>query len=109
MTVESPLVDADGNTVKKRGKNVPDPEKRDYEYIPLNEDIKTYFEKEVLPYNPNAWIDTAKTKVGYEIPMTRIFYEYTRLDETDNILENISVLENSIKASLQSLFHKEEM
>ena len=109
VTVESPLVDADGNTVKKRGKNVPDPEKRDYEYIPLNEDIKTYFEKEVLPYNPNAWIDTAKTKVGYEIPMTRIFYEYTRLDETDNILENISVLENSIKASLQSLFHKEEM
>ena len=64
---------------KKKGKKVPDPSKRDTETIPLAEENDEYMEREVLPYNPEAWIDDAKTKIGYDIPFTKIFYEYTEL------------------------------
>ena len=53
-----------------------DPELRDRENVPLKEDIQAYFEREVKPYVPDAWIDFSKTKVGYEIPFTRHFYKY---------------------------------
>ena len=76
ITIESPQVDEDGNLVKKGKKLVADTSKRDTENVPLDEDIDIYFEREVLPYRPNAWIDRNKTKVGYEIPFTRTFYEY---------------------------------
>lgn len=66
-------------TTKKAGIEtiLPDPDLRDYENIPLNEDIKAYFAREVTPHVPDAWIDEEKTKVGYEIPFTRHFYVYT--------------------------------
>ena len=62
--------DVDGNPE-------PDSELRDYENVPLKEDIHEYFEREVRPYLPDAWVDEEKTKVGYEIPLTRHFYKYT--------------------------------
>ncbi len=61
----------------KDGTSLPDPDLRDYENIPLDEDLNTYFAREVLPHVPEAWIDHEKTKVGYEIPFTRHFYVYT--------------------------------
>lgn len=60
----------------RKGKPEPDPELRDTENVPLKEDIQAYFEREVKPYVPDAWIDFSKTKVGYEIPFTRHFYKY---------------------------------
>ncbi|MFH9964926.1 N-6 DNA methylase [Streptomyces mirabilis] len=65
--------------VKKAGIEtiLPDPDLRDYENIPLDEDIEEYFAREVTPHVPDAWIDHEKTKVGYEIPFTRHFYVYT--------------------------------
>jgi type I restriction enzyme M protein len=59
------------------GTPLPDPDLRDYENIPLDEDIDAYFAREVTPHVPDAWIDYDKTKVGYEIPFTRHFYVYT--------------------------------
>ena len=56
---------------------LPDPDLRDYENVPLDEDIDVYFAREVTPHVPDAWIDREKTKVGYEIPFTRHFYVYT--------------------------------
>ena len=76
IVVERPRKDEDGNVIKKKGKPVADASQRDTENVPLTEDINTYFEREVLPYAPDAWVDTKKRKVGYEIPMTRYFYEY---------------------------------
>ncbi|WP_369168923.1 N-6 DNA methylase [Streptomyces sp. R28] len=61
----------------KKGNVLPDPDLRDYENVPLDEDIDTYFTREVIPHVPDAWIDYDKTKVGYEIPFTRHFYVYT--------------------------------
>ena len=81
ITVERPERDAAGNEVlatKGKGKNrpVPDANLRDTENVPLREDIDAYFEREVLPHAPDAWIDREKTKVGYEIPFNRHFYVF---------------------------------
>jgi type I restriction enzyme M protein len=62
---------------QKGGAPEPDPELRDTENVPLTDDIDAYFAREVLPHVPDAWIDEAKTRKGYEIPFTRHFYRYT--------------------------------
>ena len=54
----------------------PDSELRDYENLPLKEDIHAYFKREVLPHVPDAWIDESKTHIGYEIPFNRHFYVF---------------------------------
>ena len=70
--------DPEGEVQKaKDGTPEPDPDLRDYENVPLDEDIDAYFAREVTPHVPDAWIDHDKTKVGYEIPFTRHFYVYT--------------------------------
>ena len=69
--------------------------------------IDQYFKREVLPYAPDAWIDTKKTKIGYEIPMTRYFYEYKAPEPIEDIMARITDLEADISKSLQALFHKE--
>ena len=107
IVVERPLKDEQGNPVLKKGSPVPDPDLRDTENVPMKEDIDEYFQREVLPYAPDAWIDRKKTKVGYEIPMTRYFYKYQPPEPVDQIMERITALEKDIAASLQALFHKE--
>lgn len=108
IVVERPLLGENGKPVLKRGKPVADPNLRDTENVPLVEDIDRYFEHEVLPYAPDAWIDKSKTKVGYEIPMTRYFYEYQPPEPVEDIVERIRGLETDITASLNALFHKED-
>lgn len=105
IVVERPQRDENGEIIKKKGKPVADANLRDTENVPLTEDIDSYFEREVLPYAPDAWIDRKKTKVGYEIPMTRYFYEYQKPENSEHILGRIIGLENSISESLKSLFH----
>ena len=107
IVVERPQRDENGEIIKKKGKPVADANLRDTENVPLTEDIDAYFEHEVLPYAPDAWIDKSKTKVGYEIPMTRYFYEYKKPENSEDILGRIINLENSISESLKKLFHKE--
>ena len=107
IVVERPQRDENGNIVKKSGKPVADANLRDTENVPLDEDIDRYFEREVLPYAPDAWIDKKKTKVGYEIPMTRYFYEYKAPESVDSIVERINALEADITTSLKALFDKE--
>ena len=74
--LQRPLRDEEGNLVLKKGKKQPDTSLRDTENVPLKEDIKEYFEREVRPFAPDAWVDEKKSKVGYEIPFTRYFYKY---------------------------------
>lgn len=108
ITVESPLLDENGETVKdKKGKTQSDSNKRDYENVPLDEDIDKYFEREVLPYNKAAWIDKSKTKVGYEIPFTRTFYVYKQLEKADEIASRIEWHEKSLMEKLRKLFGEE--
>ena len=107
IVVERPQRDEAGNIILKRGKPVPDTSLRDTENVPLVQDIDAYFAREVLPYAPDAWIDHSKTKVGYEIPMTRYFYEYQAPEAVENIVARITALEQDISAGLSELFHKE--
>lgn len=104
IVVERPQKDEDGNVIKKKGKPVADASQRDTENVPLTEDIDTYFAREVLPYAPDAWIDTKKTKVGYEIPMTRYFYEYQAPEPVEDIAVRLHELELDIQSSLDALF-----
>ena len=92
---------------EKNGKLVADPSKRDTENVPLDEDIDAYFTREVLPYNPDAWIDKSKTKVGYEIPFTRTFYEYKEIEPADQIAQRIEEHEHALMQRLHDLFGKD--
>ena len=107
IVVERPLRDENGELILKKGKKQPDASLRDTENVPLTEDIDAYFAREVLPYAPDAWIDTKKTRVGYEIPMSRYFYEYKAPDTIEKVLVRIRELESEISNSLDNLFHKE--
>lgn len=108
IQIDSPSYDEDGKLITKGKKNQPvaDAAKRDFENVPLTEDIDSYFEREVKPYNPEAWIEKSKTKVGYEIPFTRYFYKYEAPEKAEVIAERIANHEKEIMTSLEKLFGK---
>ena len=106
ITVESPVTDEEGKPILKRGKMQADTSKRDTENVPLDEDMDAYFEREVKPYNSDAWIDHDKDKVGYEIPFTRTFYEYEMLPPAAEIATKIEECEKVLMGKLQALFGK---
>ena len=82
---------------------IPDSDLRDYENIPLKEEIQEYFEREVKPYVPDAWIDEDYTRVGYEIPFTRHFYEYEPPRPLAEIEAEILALEDEIQGMLREV------
>ncbi len=98
ITVERPLRDEEGEIVleakgKKKGQPKPDSKLRDTEEVPLGEDVEEYFQREVIPHVPDAWIDHEKTKIGYEIPFNRHFYVFKpprELDEIDAELKGVT-------------------
>lgn len=108
ITVESPVLGEDGEPILKKGKPTADTSKRDTETVPLDEDMDAYFEREVLPYRPGAWIDKSKTKVGYEIPFTKTFYEYLEMEPADDIAKRIEAHEHSLMEKLHALFGGEQ-
>lgn len=83
-----------------KGRPEPDPELRDYENVPLKEDIQAYFAREVKPHAPDAWIDEDKTKKGYELPFSRHFYQQTQLRPLEEIEAEIMALEGEIQRML---------
>jgi type I restriction enzyme M protein len=85
------------------GRPEPDPELRDTETVPLKEDVQAYFEREVRPHVPDAWIDETKTKVGYEIPLNRHFYRYEPPRPLEAIEQDIKQLESEILALLKDV------
>ena len=89
--------------VDSKGNPEPDTDLRDTENVPLKEDIYEYFEREVKPHVPDAWIDESKTKIGYEIPFTRHFYKYTPLRSSEEIMVEIKELEESIMEKLKKV------
>lgn len=108
LTVERPLRDAAGNVVvgqkgKQKGKPQPDSALRDTENVPLSEDIQAYFEREVLPHAPDAWIDHDKSKVGYEIPFNRHFYVFEPPRNLHDIDEELKAVSANIMVMLGEL------
>ncbi|MEF7441724.1 class I SAM-dependent DNA methyltransferase [Paenibacillus lautus] len=114
LTVAAPLLKAVLNALSEKDETAeicmknkteaePDADLRDTENVPLKEDISKYFEREVLPHVPDAWIDESKTKVGYEIPFTRHFYKYTALRSSKELMNEIKELEASIAEQLKKV------
>jgi len=108
ITVERPLRDEAGNVVlgakgKQKGKIQPDSTLRDTENVPLTDDIEAYFAREVLPHAPDAWIDTEKSKVGYEIPFNRHFYVFTPPRSLHVIDEELKAVAANITKMLEGL------
>ena len=121
VTAALAVRDPDATVVTDRkGYPKPDPTRRDYESVPLptkrvthetdttrrlktleyQTTINDYFETEVHPYVPDAWYDPTKTKIGYEIPLTRHFYTYTPPRPLHEIDNEIKTLETEIQALL---------
>lgn len=92
ITVETTLTDDNGSSILKHGKKQPVKGKTDSEIIPLQEDIDEYFKKNVLPYNPLAYMDRSKDKIGYEVPFTRIFYKFVPPRSSDEIFAEFKAL-----------------
>lgn len=107
VTVDRPKKDEEGNVLYEKGKMIADSELRDTETIPLTETIDEYMAREVLPYAPDAWVDETKTKVGYEIPFTRHFYEYVPPRPSQELLTEIIASEEKISALLKELLGNE--
>jgi type I restriction enzyme M protein len=95
----------------KDGNPEPDTELRDTENVPLDRDVYEYFEKEVKPYVPDAWINEAKKDqkdnqvgiVGYEIPLTRYFYKYEPPRKLEEIESDMEEVENELLDLLKKL------
>ena len=108
ITVERPQRDDHGEIVlgtrgKAKGKPQPDASLRDTETVPLTEDIQTYFEREVLPHAPDAWIDQDKTRVGYEIPFNRHFYVFEPPRDLTEIDADLMEVTKNIQRMLAEL------
>ena len=92
VAVETPVCDEAGKPILKKGKPQPDKTKSDSEIIPLSENIDDYFAANVLPYNPLAYMDRSKDKIGYEVRFTRLFYKFTPPRSADEIFAEFKSL-----------------
>jgi type I restriction enzyme M protein len=104
VAVETPIFDENGQPVRKKGKMQPDKSKSDTEIIPLQDDIDEYMKKNVLPFNPQAYLDRSKDKVGYEVPFTRLFYKFLPPTPSEEIFAEIKALEEEETTLMKELF-----
>lgn len=108
LIVERPARGENGDVVlgtkgKGKGKPVPDANLRDTDNVLLNEDVETYFKREVLPHAPDAWIDHEKTKVGYEVPFNRHFYVFKPPRSLNEIDAELKVVTDRILGMIGEL------
>ena len=105
VTVERPLINAETGVVlrDKRGNPKPNPTLRDYERVPLTEEIDAYYQREVKPHMPDSWLDRKKDKVGYEINFNRYFYQYTPLRSLKEIADEMLALERKSEGLLNEV------
>src|SRR5574340_427808 len=80
-----------------------DAELRDFENVPLKDHIDAYFEREVLPHVPDAWMDRSKDKVGYEINFNRHFYKYAQPRPLEEIDADLKKAEEEILRLLREV------
>jgi type I restriction enzyme M protein len=104
ITVHQPEKDENGKVIKdSKGKRKSDKALKDTENVPMTENIKTYFEREVLPFVPDAWYDKNKMKVGYEIAFNKYFYQYEALRPLSDIAADILALEQETEHLLKEI------
>lgn len=104
VTVETALCDDAGKPILKKGKLQPIKGTSDSEIIPLQENIDSYMQENVLPYNTAAFADRSKDKIGYEVPFTRLFYKFVPPDPSERIFDEIKSLEAEETELMKELF-----
>ena len=105
LTIEQPLRDADGNLVLRRHEKQADSSKRIFESVALDCDYQTYFEESVLPHiDKESWIDVSKTRINYEINLTRSFFKYTVPESSASIAERFKETERKVSKAIDKLF-----
>lgn len=87
----------------KKGNPEPNAQLREYENVPLKDDIHEYFKREVLPHVSDAWIDEGKTVKGYEINSTKYFYKYKSLRSLGEIRAKILALEKETEGMIRKV------
>lgn len=103
IVVERPVYDEYGKLILKNGKKVADVSLRDTEKVPLKEDVDEYFSREVLPFASDAWIDRKRSKIGYEIPFSTLFFEKEQHRSSDDMLQKIEQLVDSVPRICEKL------
>jgi type I restriction enzyme M protein len=104
ITVHRPQKDDNGKILlDSNGKSKSDKELKDIENVPMQEDIPTYFRREVIPFAPDAWYDENKMRIGYDIPLTKYFYKYVGLRDVHSITNDIFNLEKETDGLLKEI------
>lgn len=102
ITVNRPLKDKKGKIVTdSKGKPKPDPKLKDTENIPLKEDIQEFFDREVIPFAPDAWWEDKDTKIGYEINFAKYFYKHQPPRSLEEIARDILAIEQETDGLLK--------
>jgi len=106
VTIEQPLME-NGKIIKdKTGNPKSDTSKRDYERVPLLDNIEDYYQREVKPHLPDSWMDREKDKVGYEINFTKYFYKYKPLRSLKEITQDLLKLDEEIEGKMKEILSK---
>jgi type I restriction enzyme M protein len=100
VVIEQPSLERD-----KKGNPKPDPKKRDFERVPLLDDIDEYFQREVQPHLTDGWMDRNKDKVGYEINFTKYFYKYKPLRSLDEITQDLLKLDDESEGLMKEILN----
>ena len=103
VTIEQPLKENGIIQLDRKGNRKPDSKLRDYERIPLSENIEEYFEREVFPHLPESWIDRSKDKVGYEINFTKYFYSILHFVHQKKSLKIYRLLEEEFRSLINQI------
>lgn len=103
VTVEQPLRENDKLVRDKDGNPKPDTSKRDYERVPLSEDINEYFKREVEQHLTDAWMERQRDKVGYEINFTKYFYKYQPLRSLEEITKDLLKLDEETEGLMKEI------
>jgi type I restriction enzyme M protein len=107
VTIEQPSKNEKGKVVlDKQGNPKPDSSLRDYERVPLMDDVDEYFEREVKPHLPESWMDRDKDKVGYEINFTKYFYQYKPLRSLEDITKDLIQIENESEGLFNQIINQ---
>ena len=97
MIIEQPLIEDGEKKLDRKGEMIPDSLKRDYERVPLSENIDEYYKREVKPYLPDSWMDFSKNKIKYEKNFRKYFYKFRQLRTLEEISNDIKSLDDEIK------------
>ena len=103
VMIEQPLKENGQVVTTRKGEIKPDSSLRDYERVPLSDDIEAYFNREVQPHLPESWIEWDKNKVGYEINFTKYFYTYKPLRSLQEITSDMMQLEQQSQDLLSQI------